>query len=154
MSATIQFRDTLSSLILFRNSKLRKYKTIILPVVLYGQETRSLTVREKKKKCLSYLRYTRKIEIGVNIKLVEWVGHILHVLRDLGLNEFCLYCINQISRPLLQKMSSLFPASSHKHSLFFLQLSLFIEYLTDKSQKDLNTSLCMINMPSYAINPL
>jgi hypothetical protein len=36
----------LSSLLLFKNIRIRKYKIIILPVVLYGCETCSLTWRE------------------------------------------------------------------------------------------------------------
>jgi hypothetical protein len=37
----------LSSPLLSRNIKIRIYKTIILPVVLYGCETWSLTLREE-----------------------------------------------------------------------------------------------------------
>jgi hypothetical protein len=37
----------LSSLLLFKNLKIRIQKTIILPVVLYGCETWSLTLRKK-----------------------------------------------------------------------------------------------------------
>jgi hypothetical protein len=37
----------LSSCLLSRNVKVKTYKTIILPVVLYGCETWSLTLREK-----------------------------------------------------------------------------------------------------------
>jgi hypothetical protein len=39
----------LSSRLLSKNLKLRIYKTIILPVVLYGCETWSLTLREEHK---------------------------------------------------------------------------------------------------------
>jgi hypothetical protein len=39
----------LSSLLLSKNVKVRIYKTIILPVVLYGCETWSLTVRDEHK---------------------------------------------------------------------------------------------------------
>jgi hypothetical protein len=46
MLATIQSR-TLSSLLLSKNVKIRICKTIILPVVLYGCETWSLTLREE-----------------------------------------------------------------------------------------------------------
>jgi hypothetical protein len=42
-------RDLLSSRLLSRNVKVRIYKTIILPVVLYGCKTCSLTVREEHK---------------------------------------------------------------------------------------------------------
>jgi hypothetical protein len=38
----------LSSRLLSKNIKIRIYKTIILPVVLYGYETWSLTLREEQ----------------------------------------------------------------------------------------------------------
>jgi hypothetical protein len=38
---------SISSRLLSKNAKVRKYKTIILPVVLYGCETWSLTLREE-----------------------------------------------------------------------------------------------------------
>jgi hypothetical protein len=37
----------LSSCLLSRNAKIKIYKTIILPFVLYGCETRSLMIREE-----------------------------------------------------------------------------------------------------------
>jgi hypothetical protein len=40
-------RNLLSSCLLSRNVKAKIYKTIILPVVLYGCETLSLTLREE-----------------------------------------------------------------------------------------------------------
>jgi hypothetical protein len=40
-------QNLLSSRLLSRNIKIRLYKTIILPVVLYGCETWSLTLREE-----------------------------------------------------------------------------------------------------------
>jgi hypothetical protein len=40
-------QNHLSSLLLSRNVKIKIYKTIILPVVLYGCETLSLTLREE-----------------------------------------------------------------------------------------------------------
>jgi hypothetical protein len=42
------FQSLLSSRLLSRNVKVKIYKTKILPVVLYGCETRSLTLREKQ----------------------------------------------------------------------------------------------------------
>jgi hypothetical protein len=39
-------QSLLSSRLLYRNAKVKIYKTIILPVVLYGCETWSVTVRE------------------------------------------------------------------------------------------------------------
>jgi hypothetical protein len=40
-------QSLLSSRLLSKNLKIRIYKTIILPVVVYGCETRSLTLREE-----------------------------------------------------------------------------------------------------------
>jgi hypothetical protein len=40
-------KNLLSSRLLSKNLKIRIYKTIILPVVLYGCETWSLTLREE-----------------------------------------------------------------------------------------------------------
>jgi hypothetical protein len=48
MLATIRF-SLLSSSLLYRNVKVKIYKTIIPPVVLYGCETLSLTLREEYK---------------------------------------------------------------------------------------------------------
>jgi hypothetical protein len=41
-------QNLLSSRLLSKNLKIRIYKTIILPVVLYGCETWSLTLREEQ----------------------------------------------------------------------------------------------------------
>ena len=42
-------QNLLSSRLLSKNLKIRMYKTIILPVVLYGCENWSLTLREERK---------------------------------------------------------------------------------------------------------
>jgi len=42
-------QNLLSSRLLSKNLKIKIYRTIILPVVLYGCETLSLTLREEKK---------------------------------------------------------------------------------------------------------
>jgi len=42
-------QNLLSSMLLSKNSKIKIYRTIILPVVLYGYENRSLTLREERK---------------------------------------------------------------------------------------------------------
>jgi hypothetical protein len=47
MLATIQSRTFLSSLLLSKNIEIRICKTIILPVVVYGCETLSLTLSEE-----------------------------------------------------------------------------------------------------------
>ena len=43
------YRDLLSSRLLSKNLKIKIYRTITLPVVLYGCETWSLTLREERK---------------------------------------------------------------------------------------------------------
>ena len=42
-------KNRLSSRLLSKNSKIKIYRTVILPVVLYGCETRSLILREERK---------------------------------------------------------------------------------------------------------
>jgi hypothetical protein len=51
----------LSSRLLFRNVKVKIYKTIILPVVLYGCETWSLTLREEHRLRVFENRVLRRI---------------------------------------------------------------------------------------------
>jgi hypothetical protein len=50
-----------SSRLLSRNIKIRIYKTIILPVVLYGCETWSLTLREEHRLRVFESRVLRRI---------------------------------------------------------------------------------------------
>jgi hypothetical protein len=54
-------QNLLSSCLLSKNVKVRIYKTIILPVVLYGCETWSLTVREEHKLRVFENRVLRRI---------------------------------------------------------------------------------------------
>ena len=49
MLAIIRCRIFLSSRLLSENLKIKIYRTVILPVVLYGCETWSLTLREERK---------------------------------------------------------------------------------------------------------
>jgi len=49
MVAVIQCRIFLYSCLLSKNLKIKIYRTIILPVVLYGCETWSLTLKEKRR---------------------------------------------------------------------------------------------------------
>jgi len=42
-------QNLLSSSLLSKNLKIKIYRTIILPVVLYGRETLSLTFREERR---------------------------------------------------------------------------------------------------------
>jgi hypothetical protein len=54
-------QSLLSSRILPRNVKVKIYKTIILPVVLYGRETWSLTLREEHRLRVFEKRVLRRI---------------------------------------------------------------------------------------------
>jgi hypothetical protein len=54
-------QNLLSSHLLSKNMKVRIYKTIVLPVVLYGCETWSLTVREEHKLRVFENRVLRRI---------------------------------------------------------------------------------------------
>jgi hypothetical protein len=54
-------QNLLSSQLLSRNVKIKIYKTIILPVVLYGCETLSLTIREEHKLRVFENRVFRRI---------------------------------------------------------------------------------------------
>jgi hypothetical protein len=51
----------LSSRLLSKNIKIRIYKTVIFPVVLYGCETWSLTLREEHRLRVFEYRVLRKI---------------------------------------------------------------------------------------------
>ena len=54
-------QNILSSSLLSKNLKIKIYRTIILPVVLYGCETWSLTLREKRKLRMFEKRVLRRI---------------------------------------------------------------------------------------------
>ena len=51
----------MSSRLLSKNLKIKIYRTIILPVVLYGCETWSLTLREERRMRVSENRVLRKV---------------------------------------------------------------------------------------------
>ena len=53
--------DLLSSSLLSKNLKIKIYRTVILPVVLYGCETWSLTLREKSRLRVFKNRVLRRI---------------------------------------------------------------------------------------------
>jgi hypothetical protein len=74
----------LSSRLLSKNLKIRIYKTIILPVVLYGCETWSLTLREEHRLRVFENRVLRRI-FGPNWDEVAGEWRKLHneELRDL-----------------------------------------------------------------------
>jgi hypothetical protein len=54
-------QNLLSSRLLSKNVKIRIYKTIILPVVLYGCDTWSLTLREEQRLRVFENRVLRRI---------------------------------------------------------------------------------------------
>jgi hypothetical protein len=54
-------QNLLSSQLLSKNLKIRTYETIILPVVLYGCETWSLTLREEHRQGVFENRVLRRI---------------------------------------------------------------------------------------------
>jgi len=54
-------QNLLSSSLLFKNLKIKIYRTIILPVVLYGCETWSLTLREERRLRVFENRMLRRV---------------------------------------------------------------------------------------------
>jgi hypothetical protein len=54
-------QDLLSASLLSKNTKIEIYRTIILPVVLYGCETWSLTLREERRLTVFKNRVLRRI---------------------------------------------------------------------------------------------
>jgi hypothetical protein len=54
-------QNPLSSSLLFKNLKIKIYKTIILPVVLYGCESWSLTLREESRLRVFENRVLRRV---------------------------------------------------------------------------------------------
>jgi hypothetical protein len=54
-------QNLLSSHLLFKNIRIRIYKSIILPVVLYGSETCSVTLREEQRQKVFENRVLRTI---------------------------------------------------------------------------------------------
>src|SRR5215510_4705943 len=54
-------QNLLSSRLLSKNLKINIYRTIILPVVLYGSETRSLTLREEHRLRVFENRVLRRV---------------------------------------------------------------------------------------------
>ena len=54
-------QNLLSYRLLFKNLKIKIYRTIILPVVLYGCETWSLTLREERRLRVSENRVLRRV---------------------------------------------------------------------------------------------
>jgi len=77
----------LSSSLLHKNFKSKIYRTIILPVVLYGCETWSLTLREERRLRLFENRVLRRVFGHKRDEVTgEW-----RKLHNEGLND--LYCL-------------------------------------------------------------
>jgi hypothetical protein len=84
MLVIIRFRGLLSSRLLSKNLKIRIYKTIILPVVLYGCENFPLTLREGHRLRLFQNRVLRRIfEPKRDEVMGEWRKLLKEELRDL-----------------------------------------------------------------------
>ena len=81
-------KKILSSRLLSKKLKVKTYKTIILPVVLYGCETWSLTLREEHRlrifenKVGRYLgpRETKLQESGESYIMVSYMHCLLHLI--------------------------------------------------------------------------
>jgi hypothetical protein len=101
--------NLLSSHLILKNLKIKIYNTVILPVVLYGYETWSLTLREEHRLRVFENRVLRRIfgpkrEEGrlwrklhndklhslysslnivrvIKLRMVMWVGHVAHMGR-------------------------------------------------------------------------
>jgi hypothetical protein len=89
MLATIRF-SLLSSRLLSRNVKVKIYKTIILPVVLYGCDTWSLKLREEHRLRVFENRVLRRI---FGTKRFEVTGNG----RSCTMRSFIIYTHPQIS---------------------------------------------------------
>jgi hypothetical protein len=75
-------QSLLSSRLLSRNVKVKIYKTIILPFVLYGCETWSLTLREWRKlhsEELHNLYSSLDIIMQVKSRRMRWAGHVARI---------------------------------------------------------------------------
>jgi hypothetical protein len=87
-----------SSRLLSKNVKMRIYKTIILPVVLYGCETWSLTLREEHRLRVFENRVLRGI---FGLKKDEVIGG-WRMLHNEELHN--LYCLPSIIRMIKSRM--------------------------------------------------
>jgi len=94
--------------LLYKNTKIKVYRTVILPAVLYGCETWSLTLREARRLSVSENRVLRKIfgaekdevtgewrnlhneELNylycspnivrvIKSRIMSWAGHVAHI---------------------------------------------------------------------------
>jgi len=110
-------QNLLSSRLLSKNLKIKIYRTIILPVVLYECETWSLTLREERKlrvfenmvlrrifgprrdevtgdwrrlhnKELNYLYPSPNIVRVIKSRRIRWVGHVARMGEERGVYRF------------------------------------------------------------------
>ena len=110
-------QNLLSSRLLFKNLKIKIYRTIILPVVLYGCETWPLTLREERKLRVSEKMVLRRIfgprreevtgecrrlhneELNdlcsssnivrvIKSRRMRWVGHVARMGEKMGVYRF------------------------------------------------------------------
>jgi hypothetical protein len=70
--------NLLSFRLISKNLKIKIYKTIILPVVLYGCETWPLTLREEHRLRVFENRVLRKTDRGENCIMMNFIVCILH----------------------------------------------------------------------------
>jgi hypothetical protein len=61
-----------------KNLKIKIYKTVILPVVLYGCKTWSLTLGEEHRLRVFENRVLRKMDQGENCIMINFTACILH----------------------------------------------------------------------------
>jgi hypothetical protein len=87
-------RNILSSHLLSKNVKIRIYKTVILPVLLHGYETWSLTLMEDHRLRVFENRMLRKIfghkreEVAPGLrKLLHYLCYLPYIINVLKLNE-------------------------------------------------------------------
>jgi hypothetical protein len=83
-------QNLLSSRLISKNLKIKIYKTVILPVVLYGCETWSLTLREedgpwrKLHNDELHSLYSSSNIVRVIKWRMRWVGHVAHMGEGRG----------------------------------------------------------------------
>ena len=91
-------QNLLSSKLLSKNLKIKIYRTVMLPVVLYGCETWSLTLREERKLRVFENRVLRRLhneELNdlysspnivrvIKSRRMRWAGHVARIGEERG----------------------------------------------------------------------